>query len=47
MSEKANHFDHRDDFHGPDKDKRNFPKRPQHVSIPNERSREKGSERKM
>lgn len=39
MPNGKSYFDHRDDFNGPDKQKRGFPKRPDHVSINKDSSR--------
>ncbi|MGM0899770.1 hypothetical protein [Mesobacillus maritimus] len=39
MNKRNDYLDQRNDFNGPDKGKRNYPKRPQHVKI------EKGTEK--
>lgn len=38
MNNKKNYLDEKNDLNGPDRDKRNYPKRPQHVPITDKQS---------
>jgi hypothetical protein len=40
VKKRKEYFDQRNDFSGPDKEKRNYPKRPQHVEIEQDREKE-------
>jgi len=40
VKNRNEYLDQRNDFAGPDKEKRNYPKRPQHVQIEQDREKE-------